>query len=88
MIFRQFDKFAAGSTVRNLNIDLVGRVRVCLPPLAEQRAIGEKLDRLGERTAEFEGQYRRKLAALAELKKSLLARAFSGELTARDALAA
>ena len=42
--YRQFDKLAAGSTVRNLNIDLVKRVKVTLPPLPEQRRIVAILD--------------------------------------------
>ena len=37
--YRQFDALAAGSTVRNLNIDLAKKVRVPVPPLAEQRRI-------------------------------------------------
>src|SRR5208282_132801 len=37
--YRQFDNLAAGSTVRNLNIDLVKKVTVPLPSLAEQQRI-------------------------------------------------
>jgi type I restriction enzyme S subunit len=42
--YNQFDKLAAGSTVRNLNIDLVKRVEVPLPPLPEQQRIVAILD--------------------------------------------
>lgn len=42
--YRQFDNLAAGSTVRNLNIDLVKRVRITLPPLPEQKRIVAILD--------------------------------------------
>jgi len=42
--YRQFDRLAAGSTVRNLNIDLVKRVKVTLPPLPEQKRIVAILD--------------------------------------------
>ena len=41
---QQVDRLAAGSTVRNLNIDLAKRVLVPIPPLAEQRRIVAILD--------------------------------------------
>jgi len=40
----------------------------------------EKLDSLSEETKRLEAIYQRKLDALAELKQSLLQRAFAGEL--------
>jgi type I restriction enzyme S subunit len=51
-----------------------------IPPLSEQIAISEKLDALSEETQHLTRLYERKLAALEELKKSLLHQAFSGEL--------
>ena len=51
-----------------------------LPPLAEQRRIADNLETLREETQRLESLYQRKLAALDELKKSLLHRAFSGQL--------
>jgi type I restriction enzyme S subunit len=44
LAYRQFDALAAGSTVRNLNTDLVKTVKVVLPPLEEQRRIVAVLD--------------------------------------------
>ncbi len=44
LIFKQFDNLAAGSTVRNLNIDLVKSVQIPLPPLPEQQRIVAILD--------------------------------------------
>lgn len=43
-IFEQFDKLAAGSTVRNLNIALVSSVKIPIPPLTEQKQIVAILD--------------------------------------------
>ncbi len=43
-IFQQFDSLAAGSTVRNLNIDLVSGVKIPLIPLPEQKRIVAILD--------------------------------------------
>ena len=43
-VFHQFDSRAAGSTVRNLNIDLVSGVTIPVPPLDEQKQIVAVLD--------------------------------------------
>jgi type I restriction enzyme S subunit len=48
--------------------------------VAEQRAIVVKLDTMLTETQRLESLYQRKLAALDELKKSLLHQAFSGAL--------
>jgi type I restriction enzyme S subunit len=44
-VYAEFVRRAAGATVKNLNIDLVKRVQVPLPPLGEQRRIADVLDR-------------------------------------------
>ena len=44
LVFQQFDRLAAGSTVRNLNIGLVKGVTIPFPPLAEQQRIVGVLD--------------------------------------------
>jgi type I restriction enzyme S subunit len=43
-VFSQFDSLAAGSTVRNLNIDLVSGVKIPLLPIPEQQRIVTLLD--------------------------------------------
>jgi type I restriction enzyme S subunit len=43
-VYAEFERRAAGATVKNLNIDLVKSVRVPLPPLTEQRRIAAVLD--------------------------------------------
>lgn len=47
-IYGEFERLAAGATVKNLNIDLVKSVRVALPPLEEQRRIAAILDQADE----------------------------------------
>ncbi len=47
-IYRRFASRAGGSTVRNLNIDIVAGIDVPLPPLAEQRRIAAILDKADE----------------------------------------
>ncbi len=53
---------------------------VPVPDLAEQIATVEKLDEFLRANTLLESLYQRKLAALDELKKSLLHRAFNGDL--------
>lgn len=79
-VFNQFDKLAAGSTVRNLNIGLVSSVTIPLPKVPEQKNIVTKLDKLSTETKKLEEIYKQKLADLEELKKSVLKKAFNGEL--------
>ena len=50
------------------------------PPLAEQRAIVGRLEALSAETGRLEAVYRQKVAALEALKKSVLQRAFAGEM--------
>jgi restriction endonuclease S subunit len=58
------------------------KIPVPLPPLAEQKRIVALLDEAFACTGELGGYSCRKIFALAELKSSLLAQAFAGELTA------
>ena len=78
---RQFSQKAAGSTVQNLNSDLVRDVVVPIPPLPEQRRIVRKLDTLTARSTTA----RTHLTAIEKLVEryelSLLRAAFSGKLT-------
>jgi type I restriction enzyme S subunit len=51
-----------------------------LPPITEQQAIVRKLDALSAETKRLEAIYQQKINDLEELKKSVLQKAFSGEL--------
>lgn len=69
-----------GTSIPQLTVpSLTGR-KLHLPSLAQQKAIVAELDAIREETQRLESLYRQKLAALDELKKSLLHRAFSGGL--------
>ena len=52
------------------------------PSLFEQNFISDNLDELRSKSQRLEAVYRQKLAALNELKQSILQKAFTGELTA------
>jgi Type I restriction modification DNA specificity domain len=77
----QFAALASGSVVKNISGDLVKQVVLTIPSLIEQKAIVEKFVALSQKTDSLAEFCRRKLAALEELKKSLLHQAFSGQLT-------
>jgi type I restriction enzyme S subunit len=79
-VFLQFDRLAAGSTVRNLNIELASGVSILIPPLKEQREIAQQLEKISIETQRLESIYQRKLDALEALKQSLLHQAFAGKL--------
>lgn len=44
LVYSEFEKRAAGATVKNLNIELVSSVKVSLPPLDEQKRVAATLD--------------------------------------------
>ena len=62
------------------NRNLLHPIRTRWPPLSEQIVMAKTFDALEVETQRLESIYQRKLAALDELKKSLLARAFGGQL--------
>lgn len=53
---------------------------IMIPPLAEQRAIVERLEALSAETGRLEEIYAAKVHSLEELRRVLLGKAFSGEL--------
>ena len=71
-MLNQYRMFAAGSTVNNLNKELVGKAIVSLPSKDEQREIGIVLDRLDSLIT----LHQRKLELLRNIKKSMLDKMF------------
>jgi type I restriction enzyme, S subunit len=71
-----------GSAQDNINLGTFKRQKFPFAPLPEQQTIAAKLDFLAEGVLRLEYVQWRKLATLAELKHSLLHKAFAGELTA------
>ena len=73
-------KLSERSLIPSMSVKELARLKIPLPPLPTQQAIVEKLDALSEETKALEAVYERKQSALAELKQSLLQKAFAGEL--------
>jgi len=75
-----------GATVQGIKASLLKTIEISFPrSLVEQRRLVGKLEGLSDETKRLANIYERKLAALDALKKSLLHRAFAGELTANRA---
>ena len=69
-----------GTALMQINIRDLRNISFSFPPLKKQEAIATALHELSEETQRLESLYQQKLAALDELKKSLLHQAFSGAL--------
>ncbi len=69
-----------GSAQANINLGTFEHERFPFPSVLDQQQIVALLDSLREETQRLESIYQQKLAALGELKKSLLHQAFSGNL--------
>jgi type I restriction enzyme S subunit len=76
-LFEQFDKLAAGSTVRNLNIALVSSVEIPIPPLDEQKRIVAKLDECFDAIDKARANVEKNLNNAKELFQSQLNQIFS-----------
>ena len=69
-----------GAALMQINIRDLRVISLSFPSLKEQATIAANLDALTTETERLAAIYERKLAALLELKKSLLHQAFGGEL--------
>jgi type I restriction enzyme S subunit len=69
-----------GATVQVVKLPFIKSLSIPLPPLKEQQTIVRQLDALRAETQKLEAVYQKKIADLEELKKSILQKAFAGEL--------
>jgi len=77
-----------GSAQDNINLGTFESQYFPFPDVIEQNKITEILDKILIKQNELISTYRSKLAALDELKKSILQKAFTGELTSTDSATA
>jgi len=73
-------KFASGAVHQTIYFPEAKAFHVCYPETVEQNRIVIQCDGITAETQRLESIYQQKLAALEELKKSLLHQAFTGEL--------
>ena len=64
----------------NLSLGFFNKLSIPCPTMAEQQAIVRQLDALRAETQKLEAVYQKKMDDLEELKKSILQKAFAGEL--------
>lgn len=77
----------SGSAIPQLTVPMIKEYNLPLPSLAKQGEIVQKLDAFSTKTKKLETIYQQKLNDLEELKKSVLQKAFNGELTTAKAVA-
>ena len=85
MIQEQIREKTYGTALMQINICDLRDIVLSFPKQEEQQTLVEKLDRMENETQRLEAIYQQKLAALTELKQSILQKAFTGELTADNA---
>ena len=73
--------YFTGAGIQHFTGKALHRFVYPIAPLSEMRLILKKMDQLAEQTDQLEAIYQQKLNDLAELKQSILQKAFSGELT-------
>jgi type I restriction enzyme S subunit len=70
-----------GATMSNLNQGILLQINIPFPPLSEQHSIVDTFDAISTETKNLDVIYQKKMASLEELRKSILHKAFNGELS-------
>jgi type I restriction enzyme S subunit len=84
----QFLSHSRGATVAHINMKDIRAFKIYnLSSLTEQQSVVLKIDALSAECKKLETIYQQKIKNLDELKKSILQKAFNGELTTTTALA-
>lgn len=76
---------AKGSTMSNLNLNIVKNIPIPLPSLEEQKKIVKKVEDMFAFADKIEARYAKTKMMLDKLPQSILAKAFRGELVPQDA---
>lgn len=75
------NKYTKGAAIKNVvSVKILKEIRLLVPKIQQQKSIVARLDALSAETKKLETIYIQKLADLEELKKSILKKAFNGEL--------
>jgi type I restriction enzyme S subunit len=74
------NSLGTGATFKELSATALKNVLLPVPPIEEQRQIAGRVDKLKTETQRLETAHGRKIAELDELKRSILQKAFSGDL--------
>ena len=74
------DILRSGSAIPQLTVPMMKKYIISYPSIEEQKQIVNKLDNISAETKKLESIYTQKLDDLEEMKKSVLQKAFSGQL--------
>lgn len=73
-----------GATISRLYNDDLRKIKISFPSISEQKELVVRMVALSEKIKTTQINYQKKLEKLDELKKSILQKAFSGELTQKN----
>jgi type I restriction enzyme S subunit len=76
----KLDDYVSGMAQPKLNQTMLNKIPIPYPTIVEQKSIVNKIEMLTIETKRLESLYQQKLNDLEELKKSILQKAFNGEL--------
>ncbi len=77
----------SGSAIPQLTVPMIKDYKIPVPSIEEQKQIIEKAETLKQKKENLENVYLKKIEGLEELKKSILQKAFAGELKTEKAVA-
>lgn len=88
LFFKNMASNSTGATIKNFSLKSMRNYSLPLPSIEEQKEIVNKLDNISAEMQKMEALYQKKLDDLEELKKSILQKAFAGELRRDEAFVA
>ena len=73
---------SGGAAIQNVaSVKVLKEIKISLPAREIQEQLIDQIDAMQEQSRNLQNIYQQKLIALAELKQSILQKAFAGELT-------
>jgi type I restriction enzyme S subunit len=87
LFFENMANESTGATIKNFSLKSMRNYKLFLPPLEKQVETVNELELFDSGIKELSTTYSNKIASLEELKKSILQKAFAGELTGKVAKA-
>ena len=81
LFFRNMAVNSTGATIKNFSLKSMRNYSLALPSIELQKQVVNKLDNISAEIKKSKAIFTKKIASLEELKKSILEKAFKGELT-------
>jgi len=77
---KKLEEHFTGTTIKHLPGEKIRGLEIPIPPLPEQKRIVEELDTLSQKVRQLQEIYTKEISDCDELKQSLLAKAFEGNI--------